>query len=212
MDNQLAVFEQKAIRQIAHNGDIYFSIVDIIEVLTGSSKPSNYWDSLKRRDKQLSRHCIKLKFKALDGKSRPSECVNLKEALIIIMSIPSPKAYSLKMWLAEAGEEKLNKQLTNSNNLPTLVSNHSQNNNSVPICERKTYLMYDTFRGYYKIGKSKDPKIREATLQAEVPTIELLHVIERDIETYLHNKFKAKRIRGEWFNLSKADVNYIKSY
>jgi prophage antirepressor-like protein len=209
--DKLAVFEQKEIRQIEHNGETWFSIIDIIEILTDSPNPSRYWTNLKSRENQLLRHCIKLKFQALDGKSRPSECVNVKGALIIIMSIPSPKVLSFKLWIAQAGEEKLNK-LDNSITLSTLVLNHSQNNKNIVTCELKTYLMQDTFRGYYKIGKSKDPKVREGTLQAEVPTIELVHVIESDIENYLHKKFDSKRLRGEWFDLSEADVNYIKSY
>jgi prophage antirepressor-like protein len=209
--NKLTVFEQKEIRQIEHNSEIWFSIIDIIEILTGSTKPSNYWDSLKRRDRDLAKNCKKLKFQALDGKFRPSECVNEKGALIIIMSITSPKAHNIKLWIAQAGQEKL-QNLGSSMTVDTLVQSHIILNNSPLIYEPKTYLMRDTLRGFYKIGKSKDPKIRETTLQAEVPTIELLHVIESDIENYLHKKFDSKRLRGEWFDLSKADVDYIKSY
>lgn len=211
MDNQLAIFEQKEIRSVEHNGEMYFSVIDIVGILAESANPQSYWGQLKKREPHLLTICIKLKFQALDGKSYPSDCVNVKGALIIIMSIPSPKVYTLKLWVAQAGEEKLNK-LDNSITLSTLILNHSQNNKSIATYEPKTYLMQDTFRGYYKIGKSKDPKVREGTLQAEVPTIELLHVIQSDIEIYLHKKFDSKRLRGEWFDLSEADVNYIKSY
>ena len=75
----------------------------------------------------------------------------------------------------------------------------------------KTYLMHDTANCFYKIGKSIKPKYREKTLQSEKPTVELIHIIDKDIERKLHNKFKDKRIRGEWFNLNRDDVNYIKS-
>ena len=211
MDNQLAVFEQKAIRQIAHNGEIYFSIIDIIEVLTGSTAARQYWNILKKRENQLSTICRQFKMPATDGRYRLTDCANTKNIFIIIMSVPSPKAHFLKLWIAQAGKEKL-ESLEDFKTVDTLIVSYSRHNVPSTICEPKTYLMRDTFRGYYKIGKSKDPKIRETTLQAEVPTIELLHVIERGIETYLHKKFNAKRIRGEWFNLSKADVNYIKSY
>lgn len=211
MDNQLTPFEGKDIRKIEHNGEWFFSIIDVIGILTESTNPQSYWGQLKKRDRQLSRYCIKLKFQALDGKSYPSDCVNVKGAFIIIMSIPSSKVHSLKLWIAQAGEEKLTK-LDNSITLSTLVLSHSQNNKNIATYEPKTYLIRDTFRGYYKIGKSKDPKVREGTLQAEVPTIELLYVIQDDIELYLHRKFNSKRIRGEWFELSEADVNYIKSY
>ena len=76
----------------------------------------------------------------------------------------------------------------------------------------KTYLMKDFFRGVYKIGKSINPQVRERTLQSDVPTIELVHVIDGDIEKHLHEKFLAKRVRGEWFNLSNNDLNYIMSW
>ncbi len=130
MDNQLAIFEQKEIRRAELNGEMYFSIIDIIAILTDSTNPNVYWSALKKREPHLFTICIKLKFQALDGKSYPSDCVNVKGALIIIMSIPSPKVYTLKLWVAQAGEEKLNK-LDNSITLSTLILNHSQNNKSI---------------------------------------------------------------------------------
>jgi DNA-damage-inducible protein D len=107
MNNQLAVFEQKAIRKIEHNGEIWFSIIDIIEILTGSPKPSNYWDTLKRRENQLSAICGKFKFLASDGKMRTTECANTEGVFRILMSIPSPKAEPFKLWLAENGRQTL---------------------------------------------------------------------------------------------------------
>ena len=61
MDNHLAIFEQKPIRRIEHNGEMYFSIVDIIEVLTDSPKPRTYWAMLKKRENQLLTVCEQLK-------------------------------------------------------------------------------------------------------------------------------------------------------
>lgn len=75
---------------------------------------------------------------------------------------------------------------------------------------QQTYLMNDENTGFYKIGKSKNPKYRESTLQSEKPTINLIHVIKQDIERELHNKFSDKRIRGEWFRLNDEDVSLIK--
>jgi prophage antirepressor-like protein len=103
----VTVFEQKAIRQIEHNGEIWFSIIDIIEALTGSSKPSNYWDTLKRREKQLSAICGKFKFLASDGKMRATECANTEGVFRILMSVPSPKAEPFKLWLAEVGKQTI---------------------------------------------------------------------------------------------------------
>lgn len=75
----------------------------------------------------------------------------------------------------------------------------------------KTYLMKDENTGFTKIGKSVHPLKRESTLQAEKPTISLFKVCDRLVERELHNRFSTKHIRGEWYNLSKEDIEYILS-
>lgn len=67
-----------------------------------------------------------------------------------------------------------------------------------------TYLMLDG--KYVKIGKSKNPKFREATLQAQKPSIELYATTNSNIETYLHKLFDKNRVRGEWFELSNEEI------
>lgn len=87
-------------------------------------------------------------------------------------------------------------------------------------CKAKTfvYLMSDISNGYTKIGCSKDPQYRESTLQAEKPSIELIFHREGsyDLEKQLHRYFKKKRLRGEWFDLSKEEIekaiNLIQAY
>ena len=76
MENQLAVFEQKTIRRVEHDGETYFSIVDIIEVLTDSPKPRVYWGVVKNREPQLFTICKQLKMKAADGKNYKTDCAN----------------------------------------------------------------------------------------------------------------------------------------
>lgn len=76
---------------------------------------------------------------------------------------------------------------------------------------QKTYLMYDKHTGFYKIGKSYDPKFREKTLMSVKPTIELIWSCRQDIERYLHSKYADKRVRGEWFQLSEKEIEEIKS-
>lgn len=73
----------------------------------------------------------------------------------------------------------------------------------------KTYIMVDFNTGFYKIGKSVNPCIREKTLQSEKPTIEILLSVNDDLELYLHRKYSGKRIRGEWFSLNENDISYI---
>ena len=75
--------------------------------------------------------------------------------------------------------------------------------------QTKTYLMKDTNTGLYKIGKSKNPKHREKTLQSEKPTIKLVKIWEKDIENELHNLYHKFRVRGEWFKLTSVQIKYI---
>jgi len=93
-------------------------------------------------------------------------------------------------------------------NKPDLTANDNikvLNENSII----KTYIMKDDNTGFYKIGKSINPKFREQTLQSEKPTIKIVKIWEKNIEKELHNLYKSFRIRGEWFDLSKIQVKYI---
>lgn len=75
-----------------------------------------------------------------------------------------------------------------------------------------TYIMKDSHSGYYKIGKSKNPKVRESTLFSEKPCIDLLFYFKSDssCEKWLHLIFHDKRVRGEWFDLTESDIQFIK--
>lgn len=103
----LIPFEGKEIRKTWHNDEWYFSVVDVIAILTESNAPSDYWTTMKRREKQLPTNCRKFKFIAADNKMRPTDCANTEGILRIIMSVPSFKAEPLKLWLAEQGKRTL---------------------------------------------------------------------------------------------------------
>ena len=103
----LIPFEGKPIRKVWHNEEWHFSVVDVIEVLTDSPIPRNYWSDLKRRENQLHEICVQLKLTANDGRKRLTDCANTKGILRIIMSVPSQKAEPLKLWLAEVGMERI---------------------------------------------------------------------------------------------------------
>ncbi len=107
MSNEIAVFEQKRIRQTEHNGETYFSVVDIIDALTDSPNPNNYWVKLKSRENQLVTVCHRLKMKAADGRQRETDCTNTEGVFRIIQSVPSPKAEPFKMWMASLGKREL---------------------------------------------------------------------------------------------------------
>jgi len=90
----------------------YFSVIDVVEVLTGSSNPRDYWFKMKIRIKtedglELSTVCRQLKLKATDGKMRETDVANVQTLLRIIQSIPSPKAEPFKQWLAKVGYERM---------------------------------------------------------------------------------------------------------
>lgn len=106
-NSNLMPFGEKEIRKIIHNDEWYYSVIDVIEVLTDSVEPRKYWNTLKTREPQLSSICGQLKLKASDGRQRLTDCANTKGILRIIMSIPSSKAEPLKIWLAEQGERTI---------------------------------------------------------------------------------------------------------
>lgn len=113
MDNQqnkLVLFQSKKIRRVWHNEEWFYSVVNIIEALTDSPTPRQYWGKVKQRefvDLQLSPIWVQLKLESADGKKYDTDCVNTKDALRLIQSIPSKKAEPFKMWLAEVGKERL---------------------------------------------------------------------------------------------------------
>jgi DNA-damage-inducible protein D len=105
--NELIAFEGTTIRKIWHNEQWYFSIVDVIEVLTESPNPRNYWSMLKRKDNQLYTIPVQLKMTSPDGKKYKTDAANTEGVFRIIMSVPSPKAEPLKLWMAQTSSERI---------------------------------------------------------------------------------------------------------
>lgn len=108
---KMIVFQDKKIRRIWHENEWYFSVVDVVEVLTDSSNPRNYWSMLKKRELELgielSTFCVQLKLAAADGKSYETDCASTKALFRIIQSIPSKNAEPFKLWLAQVGYERV---------------------------------------------------------------------------------------------------------
>ena len=109
----IKVFESKRIRSEWSEPDHkwYFSVIDVIAVLTESQDPKDYWYKMKKREKlsgiELSTICRRLKLESSDGKRYATDCANTEGLLRIIQSIPSPKAEPFKMWLAKVGYERM---------------------------------------------------------------------------------------------------------
>lgn len=111
-DTKIALFKGQRIRRILHRGEWWFSVVDVVEALTDSSNPNDYWFKMKIRvkdedDFEPSTICRQLKLEAPDGKKRETDCVNTEGIFRIIQSIPSPKAEPFKRWLAKVGYERI---------------------------------------------------------------------------------------------------------
>lgn len=112
--SNIKLFEDKQVRTYWDTTEEqwYFSIIDVVDVLTNSSNPRDYWFKMKIRVKtedglELSTICRQLKLKASDGKMRETDCANTQNLLRIIQSIPSPKAEPFKQWLAKVGYERM---------------------------------------------------------------------------------------------------------
>jgi DNA-damage-inducible protein D len=109
---KVAVFEGKHIRKILHEEEWWFSVIDVIGVLTGTERPRKYWNDLKKKLSQegyieVSEKIGQFKMSAPDGKMRLTDCANTETLFRVIQSIPSPKVEPLKRWLARVGKERI---------------------------------------------------------------------------------------------------------
>ena len=113
MESKIKIFETKQVRTLwnADEEEWYFSVVDIVSVLTDSPNPRKYWSVLKTRlkaeESELTTNCSQLKMQSSDGKYYKTDCLDTKGVLRLVQSIPSPKAEPFKMWLAKVGSERL---------------------------------------------------------------------------------------------------------
>ena len=107
-------FDGQAIRRVYDEATDtwWFSVIDIVQVLTDSENARDYWFKMKQRVKaedgaELSTFCRQLKLPAADGKQRLTDCATAQSLLRIVQSIPSPKAEPIKLWLAKVGYERM---------------------------------------------------------------------------------------------------------
>ena len=113
-NGSIQLFEDQKIRTAwdAEKEEWYFSIIDVISVLTGTANPRRYWSDLKRKVKaeganELYEKIVQLKMLSSDGKRYKTDVANTEQLLRIIQSIPSPKAEPFKAWLAMVGKERI---------------------------------------------------------------------------------------------------------
>ena len=112
-ETAIKLFNEKQIRTHWDDdkGKWYFSIIDVVGVLTESENPNNYWKVLKNRLKkegsELVTNCNQLKMQSSDGKFYRTDVADTEQLFWLIQSIPSPKAEPFKMWLAQVGRERI---------------------------------------------------------------------------------------------------------
>ena len=112
-NTQIKIFEEKKVRTLwdKEKEEWYFSVVDVVAVLTESKDATAYWRKLKQRLKaegnETVTNCHGLKMQAPDGKMRLTDCLNTEQLFRLIQSIPSPKAEPFKLWMAQIAKERL---------------------------------------------------------------------------------------------------------
>ena len=109
-DTALVVFQNTKIRRIWYKEEWYFSIVDVVEALTESPTPRQYWGKVKDREfmqLEVSPIWVQLKLPSSDGKSYETDCATTEALFRIVQSIPSKKAEPFKLWLAKVGYERI---------------------------------------------------------------------------------------------------------
>lgn len=110
--NAIKIFEEKKVRTLwdSETEEWYFSIVDVIAVLTDSLDPPAYWRKLKQRLKEEGNetvtNCHGLKMLAADGKMRLTDVATTEQLFRLIQSVPSPKAEPFKLWMAQVAKER----------------------------------------------------------------------------------------------------------
>jgi len=109
---KIAIFQKKEIRKIFHKGDWWFSVIDVVEALSGTDRPRKYWNDLKKKLVkegfiEVSEKIGQLKMTAPDGRMRETDCATTETMFRIIQAIPSPKAEPFKRWLARVGFERV---------------------------------------------------------------------------------------------------------
>lgn len=109
----IKIFEEKKVRTVwdDETEEWYFSVVDVVEILTGSPNPRRYWSDLKsklqKEGSQLYAHIVQLKMMSTDGKMRLTDVMTTEQMFRLIQSIPSPKAEPFKLWMAQIAKERL---------------------------------------------------------------------------------------------------------
>ena len=148
-ETAIKLFESRQVRTIwdEEKEEWYFSVVDVIEVLTDSDRPRKYWDDLKRKLKaegsQLSEKIGQLKMQSSDGKKYNTDVITTEDLFRLIQSIPSPKAEPFKLWIAQVAKERLDQLQDPELSIEQAMNclNHDFNK----ICKMNKIFLYNNY-------------------------------------------------------------------
>jgi DNA-damage-inducible protein D len=175
----------RVIRRVWHNGRWFFSVVDVVAVLTDSDAPRNYWADMKRRIQdegfiELLAKCQQLKMRSpLDGKMYKTDAADTETMLRITMSIPSPKAEPVRQWLAQVGAQRLNEvvaELDENQRRLLLRGEFTERNNrlmdaasAAGIISQRDFAIFQDFgyKGLYNGETARDIAARKGLAKGE---------------------------------------------
>lgn len=198
----------RLIRRQWHEGQWYFSVVDVIAVLTDSDAPSTYWGMMKQRlakeegFTEVFTKCERLKMRAIDGKMRPTDAAGAETMLRIVQSVPSPKAEPIKQWLAREGAKRLEEiaaGLTEHQRRLLLRGEIAEKNRSLAdtvsaagVVTRSDFAIFQDFgyRGLYNGEKARDIAARKGLAKGQ-------HILDH---------MESEELAANWFCITQTEA------
>jgi hypothetical protein len=184
----------------------YFSVIDVVETLTDSVSPRDYWYKMKIRVKsedgiELSTICRQLKMKASDGKMRTTDAANVEALFRIIQSIPSPNAEPFKMWLAKVGYERIQDMSDPANSLDRAREYWKQQGRSEKWIQQR-------MMGQETRNKLTDYwKSHEITQEQEYAILtNIIHKEWSELDVKEHKKLKSLKTQNLRDHMSEAEL------
>ncbi len=198
----LIVFEGTKIRRTWHDDQWYFSVVDVVGVLTDSSIPRRYWSDLKIKLEEegfeLYEKIVQLKLPSADGKKYETDCANTESMFRIIQSIPSKKAEPFKRWLAKVGYERI-QEIEN----PELAQDRIKEYYELKGYPKDWIATFGKSISEHRTLKALDPLNKNHNLRDHMTDLELIFTMLGEKSTTEITKSRDSRGFGECLDSSK---------
>lgn len=203
----IVIFEDVPVRRVWDEKEEqwYFSVIDVVRILTNSALPKRYWSDLKRKLKKegskVYDKIVQLKFLANDGKRYATDCFSTENMLRLIQSIPSPKAEPFKLWLAKVGYERIQETAD-----PALAVNRARNN--WKQLGRSEKWITQRMRGQEIRNKLTDYwSGHEVTQEKEYALLtDIIHQEWTDLTTRQHKNLKGLKLENLRDHMSEAEL------